>query len=95
MVLEYKKGKWGGKTRKPELKIILTTPHPPYLPKNMLPKYAIQWGSVSHKSWLEPRDFYRKYGIRTPPPFIWHTNPPSYAIYIYVFIGGGGWSLIC
>ena len=28
------------------------------------------------------------------PPLLWHTNPPSYAIWT-VFIGGGGWSLIC
>ena len=45
----------------------------------MPPKYAIQRGSVWHKSRLESRDFYRKmaygpsfYGIRTPPFYaIW------------------------
>ena len=42
-------------------------------------KYAIQRGSVWHKSWLESRDFYRKYGIRTPfygirTPLLCHMN---------------------
>ena len=39
--------------------------HPPYLQKNMPQKYAIQWGSMWHKSPLKSRDLYRKYGIRT------------------------------
>ena len=66
-------------------------PHPPYL-QNMPPKYAIQWGFIWHKSRLESRDFYRKYGIQTP--LLWHTNPPFYAIWT-VFYWGWGWSLIC
>ena len=52
----------------------------------MPPKYAIWWGSVWHKSRLESRDFYRKYGIRTPK--IWHMNPPFYATWT-VFVGVG------
>ena len=56
------------------LKIILTTPTP-HICKKYAPKIcAIQWGSVWHKSRLKSRDFYRKYGIRTPK--IWHMNPP-------------------
>ena len=50
-------------------------PHPPpTFAKNAPPKYAIQWGSVWHKSRWKSRDFYRKCGIRTPK--IWHTDPP-------------------
>ena len=51
-------------------------PPPSIFAKNMPPKYAIQWGSVWHKSRLKSRDFYRKYGIRTQkygirtPPFM-------------------------
>ena len=36
----------------------------------MPPKYAIQWGSVRHRSPLKSRDFYRKYGIRTQNNFL-------------------------
>ena len=46
------------------MKVILTTPTPHVL-QNMPPKYAIQLGSIWHKSRLKWRDFYRKYGIRT------------------------------
>ena len=53
----------------------------------MPPKYAIQRGSVWHKSRLESRDFYRKYGIRTP--FLWHTTSPFYAIYEPFLLGVG------
>ena len=69
------------------VKIILTTPTPHILQKKMPQKYAIQWGSIWNKSRLKSRDFYRKYGIRTPK--IWHMHPPFYAIWT-VFIGGGG-----
>ena len=41
----------------------------------MPPKYVIQWGPVWHKSRLELRDFYRKYGKRTPP-FMAYEPPP-------------------
>ena len=43
------------------LEITLTTPTPHLCQKNMPPKYAIQWGSVWHKSRLKSRDFHRKY----------------------------------
>ena len=59
------------------LNTILTTPTP-HICKNMPPKYAIQWGSVWHKSRLKSREFYRKYGIRTPK--IWHTKPPPFML---------------
>ena len=58
----------------------------------MPPKYAIQWGSVWHKSRLRFRDFYRKSGIRTPK--IWHTKPPLLC-HMNRFYWGWGWSLIC
>ena len=45
-------------------------PHPPYLQKNMPPKYAIQRGSVWHKSRLKSRGFL---------PKIWHMDPPFMA----------------
>ena len=51
---------------------------------------------MAYKSRLKSRDFYRKYGIRTPK--IWHTNPlpPFYAIWTVSIVGGGeGWSSIC
>ena len=50
-------------------------------------KYAIQWGSVWHESRLKSRDFYRKYGIRTPK--IWHTNPPPFMPYEPFLLGLG------
>ena len=62
-------------------------PHPPYLQKNTPPKYAIQQGSVWRKSRLNSRDFYRKYGIRTPK--IWHTDPPPFMPYEPFLLGVG------
>ena len=55
-------------------------------------KYAIQWGSIWHKSRLKSRDFYRKYGIQTQ--LLWHTNPPLLC-HMHRFYWGWGWSLIC
>ena len=54
-------------------------PPPTIFAKNMPQKYAIQWGSVWHKSRLESRDFYRKCGLRTPPSMAYEP-PPFYAI---------------
>ena len=44
--------------------IILTTPTS-HICRICPPKYAIQWGSVWHKSRLKSSDFNRKYGTRT------------------------------
>ena len=55
------------------MKTILTTPT---FAKNMPQTYAMQRGSVWHRSPLNLRDFYRKYGMRTrtygmrTPPFM-------------------------
>ena len=64
-------------------------PHPPIFVKKMPPKYAIQWGSVWHKSRLKSRDFYRRYGIRTPKAR--HTGPPILCR-MSRFYWGWGWS---
>ena len=73
--------------------IILTTgdPHPPYSQK-YAPRICHTMGSVWHKSQLKSKDFYRKYGIRTPK--LWHTNP-SLLCHMNRFYSGWGWSLIC
>ena len=66
-------------------------PHPPYLQKNMPPKYAIQWGSVRHKSRFKIKRFLQK--IWHTEPKIWHTNPP-FLCPMNRFYWGWGWSLI-
>ena len=59
--------------------------HPSYLQK-----YAPQIcrTDLLHKNRLKSRDFYRKYGIRTPK--MWHTNPPPLMPY-KPFLLGWGW----
>ena len=69
-------------------------PHPPYLQKICPPKYAIQWGSVWHKSRLKSRDFYRKYWHTTTPNFYGIRTPPLLC-HMNRFYWGWGWSLIC
>ena len=53
----------------------------------MPPKYAIPWGSVWHKSRLK-KDFYRKYGIRTPKHGI--RTPPLMPYEPFLLGVGGG-----
>ena len=67
------------------MKAILTTPTP-HICKTYAPKYTIQWGSVWHKSSSESRDFYRKYGIRTPKYGI---RTPSFMPYEPFLLGVG------
>ena len=63
-------------------------PHPPIFAKNMPQKYAIQWESVWHKSRLNSRNFYRKYGIRTP--LLYGIRIPPFMPYEPFLLGGGG-----
>ena len=70
-------------------KIFSWPPPPPIFAKKMPPEYAIQWGSVWHKSQLKTRDCYRKCGIWTPrygiqTPLLCHMNRFYW-----------GWSIIC
>ena len=60
----------------PLMKIILT-PHPHICKKICSQNMPYNGGLYGIKS-VKSRDFYRKYGIRTPK--IWHTNHPFYAI---------------
>ena len=53
----------------------------------MPPKYAIQWGSVWHKSRLESRDLDGKYGIQTP--LFMAYEPPLFMPYEPFLLGVG------
>ena len=78
------------RTARTSLKESLTTPTPIFA-KNMPPKYAIQWGSVLHKSPSKSRDStanmaYGPKNMATNPPLLCHMNR---------FYRRWGWPSIC
>ena len=63
-------------------------PHPPYLQKMCPQNMPYKRGSVWHKSRLNSRDFYRKYGIRTPQDMAYEP-PPLFVPYEPFLLGVG------